>query len=376
MPTNRRFGVEIEFCTNHDQETIARLLRASGLNVHAEGYNHCARPHWKIVTDGSVSCGFELVSPILSGPQGLDEVRGAAKALVAAGCSTDKSCGLHVHVDASNLSGASVVNVLRRHARWEPTIDQMVPSHRRNNSYATSVQGDAEAAESYLRSNPTAGAAIICGRFTERYRKLNVSAYVRHNTLEFRQHSGTIDGTKIANWIMFCVAFVNDSVVTVRTVQPDPVTVPATPAPGMTLGALVQERLGGVRNTYERVNARTRQYRKLVELFAQAAQMFNYVTGRDIAQALEIAEASVPSYVSMFRDAYPDLTICARRGRGYYCTNFYRVFPELAPSETPLPRHNVVQPQIVVDIPNDRGIFASLPLEVTAYFQERILDLS
>jgi biotin operon repressor len=113
-----------------------------------------------------------------------------------------------------------------------------------------------------------------------------------------------------------------------------------------------------------------------VELFAQAAQMFNYVTGRDIAQALEIAEASVPSYVSMFRDAYPDLTICARRGRGYYCTNFYRVFPELAPSETPLPRHNVVQPQIVVDIPNDRGIFASLPLEVTAYFQERILDLS
>jgi hypothetical protein len=223
MPTNRRFGVEIEFCTNHDQETIARLLRASGLNVHAEGYNHCARPHWKIVTDGSVSCGFELVSPILSGPQGLDEVRGAAKALVAAGCSTDKSCGLHVHVDASNLSGASVVNVLRRHARWEPTIDQMVPSHRRNNSYATSVQGDAEAAESYLRSNPTAGAAIICGRFTERYRKLNVSAYVRHNTLEFRQHSGTIDGTKIANWIMFCVAFVNDSVVTVRTVQPDPV---------------------------------------------------------------------------------------------------------------------------------------------------------
>jgi hypothetical protein len=34
-----------------------------------------------------------------------------------------------------------------------------------------------------------------------RYRKLNVQSYFRHRTLEVRHHSGTVEPTKITNWI-------------------------------------------------------------------------------------------------------------------------------------------------------------------------------
>ena len=30
-----------------------------------------------------------------------------------------------------------------------------------------------------------------------------MQSYVRHNTIEFRQHSGTVEFEKIANWILF-----------------------------------------------------------------------------------------------------------------------------------------------------------------------------
>jgi hypothetical protein len=44
-----------------------------------------------------------------------------------------------------------------------------------------------------------------------RYYKLNLAAYVKHGTLEFRQHAGTLNLNKMINWIMFCVQFVEDS---------------------------------------------------------------------------------------------------------------------------------------------------------------------
>ena len=36
-----------------------------------------------------------------------------------------------------------------------------------------------------------------------RYFKINPQSYSRHNTIEFRQHSGTIEFEKVSNWITF-----------------------------------------------------------------------------------------------------------------------------------------------------------------------------
>jgi hypothetical protein len=41
-----------------------------------------------------------------------------------------------------------------------------------------------------------------------RYRKLNLISLTRYGTVEFRQHSGTVDADKVSNWVRVCVAFV------------------------------------------------------------------------------------------------------------------------------------------------------------------------
>jgi hypothetical protein len=374
MPTNnnsftstRSFGVEIEFCTELLSGEVVQHLTDAGLNVRNEDYNHHTRNHWKIVPDGSISQGFELVSPPLSGGEGLAEVILAARVLVQIGCYVDTSCGLHVHVDANDLSGASVVNAVRRMVRYESEIDTMVPAHRRSNSFALSNRQQLGVMEQHLSSDPDASARTICGVVSGRYRKLNTAAYIRHGTLEFRQHSGSIDGTKIANWIMFCVQFVQDSIVTVRTVsqtvQAAPVQVPVT----TTTSAVVPTR--------ERTNARNRQYRKLLELFVNAGP-YRTISINTICAALEIAESSVPSYISMFRDAFPSVYISARRGRGYYTTNSTETLtailnPVPVPPPTPAP---VVRAVTEVVVPPERGLFANLPQTVKAYYQERIMD--
>lgn len=346
--SNRKFGVEIEF-KGLDRTDAERALRNAGINVHVEGYNHNTRSHWKIVSDGSVHGGWELVSPPLSGNAGIDEVRKAATVMVEAGAFVDRQCGLHVHVDANDLSAATIVNMTERYARHEGEINKLVPSFRHACSWARSMNTVASTVRGYLNNNPTATACAISEQIDSRYYKLNLEAYLRHGTVEFRQHSGTVDGTKIANWIVFCVTFVEDSKVTVQTVAP---VAPVQTAPAST----------------ERANAIGRKFVKMLELFA------NYGThvpipASSIASALEISEASVPSYVSMVRDRYPSVKIRASRGCGYYTTtNALAIRAALSGQTAP------VAPSVTVVTPVDRGVYASLPRAVAAFYQERAYD--
>jgi hypothetical protein len=41
-----------------------------------------------------------------------------------------------------------------------------------------------------------------------RFYKLNLSAFRRHRTVEFRQHSGTLDGVKAIQWVVTCLRMV------------------------------------------------------------------------------------------------------------------------------------------------------------------------
>ena len=78
---SRRFGVEIEFLSTITISQVLDSLRAAGIEVESMGYSHRTTPHWKVVHDGS--CGYELVSPVLEGEAGIEEVRRAATALEA-----------------------------------------------------------------------------------------------------------------------------------------------------------------------------------------------------------------------------------------------------------------------------------------------------
>lgn len=189
----RKFGVELEI-SGLRQHDAARAIRDAGVNVRSEGYNHTTRSYWKVVTDATVPGGCEVVSPPLQGERGFDELEQVMRALRDAGASVSVRCGTHVHIDANDLGREALARVFRFFVDRQDAFDQIVSPSRRNGQYCrTWTMQEAEQVEADLRM----------GRrpHYNRYRTINVMSYPKYGTLEIRQHQGTLNFTKLSNWI-------------------------------------------------------------------------------------------------------------------------------------------------------------------------------
>ena len=197
---NRKFGIEIE-AYNCSRERLARELREAGIEVVVEGYNHTTRPHWKLVTDSSLNGNdtFELVSPILVGETGLRELEKVCWVLDLCDVKVNESCGFHVHMDASDFSIDTWKNLALSYKHIEPLIDSFMPRTRRDNRYCKSLNALPETR--IIRAATIHELQQVFGN--SRYYKINLKAYSRHRTVEFRQHSGTINFAKMEKWIRF-----------------------------------------------------------------------------------------------------------------------------------------------------------------------------
>jgi hypothetical protein len=208
--TDRKYGIEIElFATRSnpsDHQAIVNALRAAGVDCTFAGYTHSVSSHWKVVTDGSVVTpdgrrGLELVSPPLSGEAGLKEIERVCEALATIGAWVNRSCGFHVHHDASDLSVGNIIGIAKTVKRFGRVFDGLMAESRRNNQYATHMTDSdieslerCESLDSLRRRFP--------GDSTERYHTFNVCAFQRHGTVEFRQHGGTVEARKMIPWII------------------------------------------------------------------------------------------------------------------------------------------------------------------------------
>lgn len=227
MNQNHRFGVEIEMNTraNADRVRAALVDHQIGVSSH-----DAPEVRWDVRYDGSIGSGHELVSPILQGDDGLEQVMRVCAALhdlnragtrVWAG----RACGLHIHL--SNF-GENDVDVLRRIARrwmnFEDTLDLMQPESRRGstNNYCRSnlrlfAGGWSNpVADVYQNMWQRTGAVTSVNEMVDvvspsRYLKLNLQSLQRHGTVEIRHHSASVSGTKICHWIRFLSAFFAES---------------------------------------------------------------------------------------------------------------------------------------------------------------------
>ena len=208
---NRKFGIEIE-AYNCSRERLARELKEAGIEVTVEGYNHTTRPHWKLVTDSSLSGNdtFELLSPILVGETGLRELEKVCWVLDLCDVKVNESCGLHVYIDATGFNMETWRNLALSYKHLEPVIDRFMPASRRDNRYC---RGLGHVSDEMIRSARTVDE--LKGRIGDRYHKVNLEAYSRHKTVEFRQHSGTINFAKMEKWIRF----INGLIIFARTGQ-------------------------------------------------------------------------------------------------------------------------------------------------------------
>lgn len=245
LPT-RSFGVELEIVGLAQYEAV-RVLRRAGINaVDEEDYNSnggcdCDKcrengdwdpdyesegpdytSQWVCKYDSSVyghengSC--EVTTRILSGEEGLAELRKGCEALRAAGATVNETCGLHVHIGARDLSSREIVSVVKRYGRFEHQIDSFMHFRRRGNAnnYCQPVVGYASEADSWLdRRIQRAGGDesrvshdAIRSWIADRYHKVNVQSLDEYGTIEFRHHNGAIKADTVCSWVSFLLHFV------------------------------------------------------------------------------------------------------------------------------------------------------------------------
>src|SRR5580765_3385256 len=212
------FGAEFEVVlpAGLNQPAAARAVTAAcGLPVYFGRIYGDPAPagNWKAVSDGSIrgGLGLEFVSPILSGEDGLEQIRKVCGALVSIGATVNATCGLHVHVGARNEGVDFFKSLIKLYGKFESALDEIMPASRRSNGaqYCRSVNLVDQAAIDAARTKEELATAVsrASGGSGAKYHKVNIVPD-RKPTVEFRHHGGTVDADKAINWITVCLRLV------------------------------------------------------------------------------------------------------------------------------------------------------------------------
>jgi hypothetical protein len=228
----RSFGVELEVLRPYSALALrdtANMITAAGIPCELVPYGGAHRVHstWKVTHDGSVSgpahAGMEVVSPPLTGPEGLEEACRVADLLKASGHSVNKTCGMHVHVYVAPLPQGAKNRLAVDYARNERIIDSLLPPSRRGaraaNGYANTV-ANVKTEDIMQVTTATQLATVMAhGGMTRqgrrrrynstKYVKLNFTPHYTYGTVEFRHHSGTVESMKVRQWVRFCLRMVH-----------------------------------------------------------------------------------------------------------------------------------------------------------------------
>ena len=176
---------------------------------------------WNAQRDGSLSTtlqgyeGVEIVSPVLRGREGLDQVRQVARLLEEMGAKVNKTCGFHVHLGAASAAGDDFDEV----ADWVRRLINTTAQHekafygaagttaRERGTYCRSLKTAWRHKKERLTKKIKADDLRIEAAGISRYQTLNlVPLFGRYRTVEFRCFSGTTSGRKMTAWIQMALA--------------------------------------------------------------------------------------------------------------------------------------------------------------------------
>ena len=250
----RAFGVEIEFSRprNVSHSAIAYQLTALGIETHEEGYNHETREWWKVVSDASVVATRynlpndvpqvgrnEIVSPLLFGKNGLEQIEKVCNLLQSLGCTVNVSCGLHVHHDVrdqiTNASDAQAQANVEKLTKWVAKFEHCIykliaPSRLDNRNYSVPVRkyfyakriqlesvmegnfdGYNNNKNSIVRESVKDVVKNKNSRILQHYRACGLNLYhiFGRGSVEFRYHQGSLNAEKIQNWVILTQMILN-----------------------------------------------------------------------------------------------------------------------------------------------------------------------
>lgn len=186
---------------------------------------------WKCERDASINCetknhesvsdeySCEVVTPILQYDD-LDDLQNIVRKLREAGAIANDSCGIHVHVDGSNHTADSLINLVNlftgrqdlfyealqngdRAGRWCQKTSKEMMKAMRNGSHTKAAIERVYYSE---LNNGYRGGIDHSHYCRARYRGLNLHALYTKGTVEFRLFNGTTHAGKIKAYIQFCLA--------------------------------------------------------------------------------------------------------------------------------------------------------------------------
>lgn len=242
------FGVEIETSSGY----VHRLeYNANNLNMSCDH-------------DGSIK-GGEYVTNVLTGDAGFKQLHKITSFLKSR-CKIDKTCGIHVHIGGTVFNKSFSVFSYLLGVKLQNDLFKMLPKSRRHNKFCGDLPDfnfnnilkefgynyGVQIAYEYLFKELSSGTDLsknankmlnhpygrYCGQYHDvdfdtilRYKWLNLvpcNFNVRHFdfynlskkqrsmartdlpfTIEFRNHSASLNYVKIKNWVLICMAFVN-----------------------------------------------------------------------------------------------------------------------------------------------------------------------
>jgi hypothetical protein len=216
----RKFGVEIELWVGRIDETnwmsISKQQPKTITITHWAGSQFAYTPskvkdfyHVRL-HDGWVfhldaSCNFEVVSPPI---QSMDSVRKQVEAIVASRMPIAfKNTGLHIHVDAGDYGFDELLNIGRFCRSFDRAIFSFMNPGRTNGRFCRFMAMNDERIRQSAKIVVQAmrGSAENIGR----YKGLNLDAFAKHRTVEFRYSEGTLDLLKIESLTRLYIGIVN-----------------------------------------------------------------------------------------------------------------------------------------------------------------------
>ena len=213
---DQAFGIEIEVEGIGIASAVGVLQRLFRSPSFRNGVADEAGRTWKVVYDGSLGRGCEIVSPKLEYAD-IALVQSVVRALRRARARVSADCGVHIHVDASAHDHRSLARLAKMmHAREASIFAALGHGEAGRNRYSQSMAG--RFVEQLARRNPasqdalnrmwygTTRAARQHHYHGSRYHGLNLHAVWDRGTVEFRYFGGTLHAGEVKSYIQFCLA--------------------------------------------------------------------------------------------------------------------------------------------------------------------------
>ena len=367
----------IDVAIGFEREVDSLSVR-DGVNLFA---NHPTLNFIKVKHDASLPSGCEIIFPPLSSKaESTWEYSSQVNDLIIAnGGRITRQCGHHVHfgvkpitMDSEDFNRQSIQlfkdrdqyfqdsndmfqfevikDVVYRYAQYQDFISSFLAPSRRNSRYASPIDGFLNRIEDSQNYNDLKN--VIQGKFFA-INLRNIDVRNQRGTIEFRQHQGTVNNTKLKNWIMFLVNMFD-----------------------YTINHRIQVLNQGVKYMDTLTNTMPRNT-KLYQVF-DMIQSENGATTREIMETVGINDArSVRRTINTIRRKLGDcsLVICLNQeyyghlngtSNGAYDLNGYKI---------PLEVEKESQGEIVINNNADSHPFTNLAESLKTWFNNRISRL-